>query len=160
MGYAQIRVSVLLLGTLCSGQMIAQAASSQSAPPLPAPSGTVVNVSTEAQLQAAVSNLKSNTTIVLAPGTYNLSSTAYLNGSFSNVGIRGATNSAADVVLVGRGMVNASYGGVPYGIWVGGNVQGLLIANLTIRDVYYHPILLNAGTQSPRIYNEIGRAHV
>ena len=36
-------------------------------------------------------------------------------------------------------MTNAS---VPYGIWVGGNVQGVTIANLTIRDIYYHPIML------------------
>jgi hypothetical protein len=47
-------------------------------------------------------------------------------------------------------MSNAS---VPYGIWVGGNVRGMIIANLTIRDVFYHPIILNAGTQSPLVHN-------
>ena len=44
-------------------------------------------------------------------------------------------------------------GGVPFGIWVGGNVRGVTIASLTIRDVYYHPIMLNAGAQSPLIHN-------
>jgi hypothetical protein len=122
------------------------------APPLPAPSGTVVNVSTESQLRAAVSNLNSNTTIVVAAGTYQLTSTLYINGTFSNVGIRGATNNPGDVVLVGSGMTTAS-SAVPYGIWVGGNVQGVTIANLTIRDIYQHPIMLNAGTQSPMIHN-------
>jgi hypothetical protein len=57
------------------------------------------------------------------------------------------------VVLVGKGMSAPSDGGVPFGIWVGGNVQGVTIANLTIRDVYNHPIILNAGTQSPLIHN-------
>ena len=42
---------------------------------------------------------------------------------------------------------------VPFGIWTGGNVNGITIANLAIRDVYQHPIILNAGTQSPHIYN-------
>jgi hypothetical protein len=44
-------------------------------------------------------------------------------------------------------------GGVPFGIWVGGDVRGVTIANLTIRDVYHHPIVLNAGAQSPLIHN-------
>ena len=132
---------------------IAFARSTTSPPPLPAPSGTVVNVSSESQLQAAVQHVASNTTIVIAPGTYVLSSTLYINGTFANVTVRGATNNRDDVVLVGPGMSTASYGGVPYGIWTGGNVQGITIANLTIRDLYYHPIIFNAGTQSPRVYN-------
>ena len=121
--------------------------------PLPTPTGAIVHVSTVAQLQSAVAAIASNTTIVIAPGTYQLTSTLYINGSFTNVGIRGATANRADVVLVGRGMSAPSDGGVPYGIWVGGNVRGVTIANLTIRDVYYHPIILNAGTQSPFIHN-------
>ena len=121
--------------------------------PLPAPSGQIVNVSTLAQLQNAVASIASNTTIVIAPGTYNLAATLYINGSFTNVGIRGATGNRNDVVLVGKGMNSANDGGVPFGIWVGGNVQRVTIAHLTIRDVYYHPIMLNAGAQSPLIHN-------
>ena len=86
-------------------------------------------------------------------GTYNLTGTLYINGTFTNVGIRGATGNRDDVVLVGKGMSAANDGGVPFGIWVGGNVQGVTIASLTIRDVYYHPIMLNAGAQSPLIHN-------
>jgi hypothetical protein len=123
------------------------------APPLPAPTGTVVNVATVVQLQNAVASIASNMTILLAPGTYILSSTLYINGTFTNVGIRGATGNRDDVVIVGKGMLAASDGGVPFGIWVGGNVQGATIADLTIRDLYYHPIILNAGTQSPLIHN-------
>jgi hypothetical protein len=123
------------------------------APPLPPPTGTVVNVATVTQLQNAVAAMTSNKTIVIAPGTYNLTTTLYINGTFTNVGIRGATNNRDDVVIVGKGMNAASDGGVPFGIWVGGNVNGVTIANLTVRDVYFHPIMLNAGAQSPLIHN-------
>ena len=105
-----------------------------------------MNVSTESQLRAAVLSLASNVTIVLAPGTYHLTNALYVNGTFTNVGIRGVTGNSDDVVLAGPGMADAS---VPFGIWVGGNVRGITIANLTIRDVFYHPIILNAGTQAP-----------
>jgi len=121
--------------------------------PLPPPSGTIINVSTLAQLQNAVTSIASNTTIVIAPGTYSLTAPLYINGSFTNVGIRGASGNRDDVVLIGKGMSAPNDGGVPFGIWVGGNVRGVTIANLTIRDVYNHPIILNAGTQSPLIHN-------
>lgn len=125
-----------------------------NAPPLPSPSGSVVTVSTESALQAAVNSITSGTTILVQPGTYNLTSTLWLNRNVDNVAIRGSTNSCDDVLLIGRGMSNASYGNVPHGIWIG-NARNVLVANLTIRDVYYHPIQLdpNAGAQAPRIYN-------
>jgi hypothetical protein len=138
------------LFALLSVAAASDAAPARPAPPLPAPTGTVVNVSSESQLRAAVSSLASNTTIVLAPGRYVLQDAIYVNGTFTNVGIRGATGNADDVVLAGPGMTNAS---VPHGIWVGGNVNGIVIANLTIRDIFYHPIILNAGTQSPLLHN-------
>jgi hypothetical protein len=69
------------------------------------------------------------------------------------VALRGASGNADDVVLVGPGMTNANYGNAPFGVWTGGNVQGVTIAGLTIRDFYYHPIIFNAGTQSPHVYN-------
>ncbi len=128
------------------------AKSADSAPPLPAPSGSVVTVSTTAALQAAVTSLTSNRTIVIAPGTYHLTSTLWINGSVANATIRGATNNRDDVVIVGRGM-GVPDGNVPFGIWTGGGVTNLTIANLTIRDIYQHPIIFNAGTQSPRVYN-------
>lgn len=123
------------------------------APPLPPPTGAVVNVSTQAQLQSAVRNIHSNTTVVVAPGTYALTNSLYFSGTFTDVGIRGATNNRDDVVLAGPGMTNSSYGNTPYGIWSGGRVQGITIANLTLRGFYVHPIIFNAGTQSPRVHN-------
>lgn len=146
-------IRACLLASLVLASRVATAGPAVPPGPLPPPAGTVVNVVTVAQLQNAVAAIGSNTTIVLAPGTYNLATTLYINGRFTNVGIRGATGNRDDVVLVGKGMNAASDGGVPFGIWVGGDVRGVTIASLTIRDVYYHPIMLNAGAQSPLIHN-------
>jgi len=63
-----------------------------------------VNVATEPQLQAAVAGLASNTTILIAPGTYRLTSTLYVNGTFASVALRGSSGNADGVVLVGPGI--------------------------------------------------------
>ena len=147
-----IRASLLLVWLVLTAGA-ATAGPAVPPAPLPPPAGTVVRVATVTQLQNAVAAIASNTTILIAPGTYNLTATLYINGTFTNVGIRGATGNRDDVVLVGKGMNASNDGGVPFGIWVGGNVRGVTIANLTIRDVYYHPIMLNAGAQSPLIHN-------
>jgi hypothetical protein len=120
---------------------------------LEARQATTVNVSTEAQLQAAVSHLSSNLTILVAPGTYRLTSTLWFNGHVSNIVLRGSTGNRNDVVLQGPGMTRSSYGRVPHGIWTGGGVRGITIQDLTIRDFYHHGIVFNAGTQSPRVTN-------
>ncbi len=140
----------LALGMLGMLPSLSAAAPARPAPPLPPPTGIVINVSNERQLLAAMATLDSNTTVVLAPGTYRLRETLYINGTFSDVGIRGATENPDDVVLAGPGMTDSS---VHVGVWVGGNVRGITIANLTIRDVFRHPIVLNAGAQSPLIHN-------
>ena len=159
----RVGVAIALgFGTLTSGLVLTMTLSApphvtgraaDRVPPLLAPGGHVVAVSSEAQLQSAVMRLASNTTILLAPGTYDLTRTLSINGNFTNVAIRGASDDRDAVVLKGPGMARAAYGHVPYGIWTGGNVQGITIANLTIRDVFYHPIVFNAGTQNPRVYN-------
>jgi hypothetical protein len=130
-----------------------RAASPDSAPPLPTPTARVRTVKTESQLQDAVWAARSGSTIVIAPGTYRLSEPLVFNRPLKDIVIRGATNNRDDVVLVGRGMAASTDGGVPFGIWTGGGVDGITIANLTIRDVYYHPLIFNAGTQRPRVYN-------
>ena len=42
---------------------------------------------------------------------------------------------------------------MPFGIWAGDGVDGITIANLTIRDFYFHPIIFNAGAENPHVYN-------
>jgi len=124
-----------------------------SPPPLPPPGGRVVHVSSEPMLQAAVRQLTSNTTIVLAPGVYRLTSTLWIHRTITDIAIRGARGNRDDVVIVGQGMRAAAPGAVPHGIWTGGNVRRVTIANLTIRDVAQHALVFNAGTQSPHVYN-------
>jgi hypothetical protein len=123
-------------------------------PPLGAPIGQVVRVSTEPQLQHAVATVVSGQTILIAPGTYRLTKTLSVDGrALHDVAIRGDSRRREDVVLVGAGMTNRGRDEVPFGIWTGGGVERALIANLTVRDFPVHPIIFNAGTQAPRVYN-------
>jgi hypothetical protein len=142
-------ISVLLL--LAVAQALAQASGSPciSADALPITGTRTVNVVTEAQLQSAMNNLRHGDTILLANGTYHLTNTLYV-ANVNNVTIRGSSG-CDGVVLVGRGMDNANYGNVPHGIW--SNAHNTVIAHLTIRDIYTHPVIFNGGAQSPRIYN-------
>src|SRR3990167_9313899 len=112
---------------------------------LPAISGTVVTVANATELASAVSNLQDYTTILLKPGNYNLTNTLYIRKR--DVSIRGDGTNCEQVALIGGGMDNASYGNVPHGIW--SDAANLTITNLTIRDVYQHGIVFNAGAQSP-----------
>ena len=100
-----------------------------------------------------MSSIASQVTIVLAPGTYRLTRSLSFTGPLRDVGIRGATGNSDDVVLVGPGMTESAYGSTPYGIWTGNGVDGVTIANLTIRDFYFHPIIFNGGTDRPYVYN-------
>jgi hypothetical protein len=144
---------VTLLSFVTAPPVPAEGRPARPAPALPPPSGIIVNVSTVAALQTAVTNLKSNTSIIIAPGTYRLTTTLYIKGPLTNVAIRGATGDSDDVVLLGPGMRQSSFGSVPFGIWTGGGVDGVTIANLTIRDFYHHPIILNAPTERPLLHN-------
>jgi Bacterial Ig domain/Right handed beta helix region/PASTA domain len=116
-------------------------------------SNTVVRVSTEPQLQAAVQSLRSNTTILIAPGTYALTQSLVVNGALSNVTLQGDSANRDDVLLTGPGMTHANYGLVPYGIATGGGVDNVTIANLMIRDMYTYGIAFAAGTSNPHVDN-------
>jgi PKD repeat protein len=103
-------------------------------PSLPPPSGNVVNVSTVNQLESAVSSLQSGQTIMVAPGTYNLTGTLYVPQNLTNIAIRGADSKAGDVIIKGDAVLDATapYNGsdiwgpgsgisgtMPFGIWLG-----------------------------------------
>jgi hypothetical protein len=127
---------------------IANAASPGKAPQLPITGTRIVNIATEPQLQTAMGNLQNGDTLLLADGTYNLTSSLYINGP-NNVTIRG-TGGSTNVVLVGKGMDNANYGNVEFGIWSNGT--NTTIAHLTIRDTFDNEIIFNPGAQSPHVY--------
>src|SRR5690606_25020375 len=90
----------------------------KEAPPLPDPTNHVVRVSTEAELQDAVRNLESNTTILIERGTYVLTRDLFLPRGIRNVTIRGATQNRDDVVLVGGGMERPVAGRAQTGIHI------------------------------------------
>ena len=119
-------------------------------PSLPAPTGTVRNVSSVGELLAAVAALQSETTIVLAPGTYRLPTTLQIRGSLVNVGIRGATTNADDVVLLGASVADGGPG--LDGIRTSGFVRGFTLANLTLKDFSGLPISLE-NTHTAMLHN-------
>src|SRR5688572_17455853 len=125
-----------------------RAATPGDAPALPMTGTRIVNVSTEAQLQSAMRNLRSGDTILLADGTYSLSAHLTINGR-NDVTLRGAAGST-NVVLAGKGMDNRNHAGVIHGVWSNGT--NTTIAHLTIRETYDNPIIFNSPAQSPRVY--------
>jgi hypothetical protein len=70
----------------------------------PSSRGAIIDVSTVAQLQSAVANLTSGTTIRIAPGRYALTQELWVRNGVSNVALVGATGDRDDVVIVGTGM--------------------------------------------------------
>lgn len=114
------------------------------------PGKTVVQVSTEAQLQNAMANLTANTVILIDPGTYQLSQTLWVRQD--NVTIRGNSNRCDAVRLQGMGMENAAgVNSVPHGVWT--DADNLKVQNLAIEEVWYHPISIDAAAQAPQVYN-------
>ncbi len=142
---------LLLVLVALSAAHAADGQTGEPPPPLPDLGSVTVSVATEPALQAAVRALTSNTTIIIQPGTYRLTGTLYVRGNLSNVSIRGATGNRDDVVLAGAGMATST--AAPFAVWTGGGVDGVTIADLTIRDIFEHAIILNPGTRRPHIYN-------
>ena len=144
----RIFVSAFLVLLGCAVPSSAQPVLPPTAPPLPAPSGTVVNVATVAQLQSAVASLTSGSTVVIQPGVYRLTSELRIRNDVTNVALRGATANRNDVVILGSGMGTP---GINIGLSVE-NAQDVLIANLSIGETYYHPIQLHGETGAERIH--------
>jgi hypothetical protein len=128
-----------------------QLAAPPSAPQLPAPLGPIVSVSSAAELEAAVDALTSGTTILIQPGTYQLSRELRIRNGVTGVSLRGATNSRDDVVILGSGMETP---GVNIGVKVE-NAQDVQIANLSIGQAFHHPIQLQGeqGAERVHVYN-------
>lgn len=110
----------------------------------------VILVSNEAELQNAVSGAEESTLIVLQPGTYQLTRSLFIRKN--NVTLRGDSTRCDEVVLAGPGMDDeAGRSSVPHGVW--SDASNLGVENLTIRDVWFHGIALNAGATAPKISN-------
>lgn len=150
----RLRLVVSSLGILLAmpaSTVFAQFSPVRPAPPLPPPTGSVVTVSTVGALQSAVDGLTSNTTIVVAPGTYRLTQGLRIRNGVTHVGLRGATGNRNDVTILGTGMNTP---GVDIALKVE-DAQDILIADLSIGDVFNHPIQLQGeqGAERVRMYN-------
>jgi len=122
-----------------------------SAPPLSAPTGQVISVSTVGELQAAVEGLASGQTILIQPGTYRLTHELRIRFGVTKVALRGATNNRNDVVILGSGMATQ---GVNIAVKVE-DAQDVLLANFSVGQTYWHPIQLKGemGAERVHIYN-------
>jgi hypothetical protein len=118
----------------------------KQAPPLPPPTGNVVYVSNVSSLEYQIFTATSGTTIMVQPGTYNITKTL----GFANPGVtlRGATGNRDDVVIKGWGMHNTSQKRNIF--WITKN--DITIADLTIRDAYYHGVQIAAEYGTDRIW--------
>jgi PKD repeat protein len=161
------RRSVLGVEGLEKRELLSVFPNTLNPPGLPAPTGNVVNVSNVSQLQAAIANMQSGETVLIASGTYNLAGTLYVPQNLSNIAIRGATGKAGDVIIKGDAVIDATApysgsaiwgagsgisGSMPFGIWLG-NVSNVTIADLTLQNFVDDAIILNAGVQSPLIHD-------
>lgn len=106
--------------------------------------GTVIEVSTVEELQNAVNevnNLGGNRTILIADGTYPISSTAWFPYiTASDVVIRSQSGNRDAVILTGQGMTSVAPDS-EHGIYAAGD--NITIADLTIKEVGNHGIALH-----------------
>jgi len=110
-----------------------------------------INVSTVSQLQNAIGNMQSNTQILVDDGHYPLSQILVIGSGVQNVALKGKSGNRDDVVILASGMENSA---VEHAIMIR-NAQNVLIADLTIRDTYYHTIIIQGeqGATYPVLRN-------
>ena len=129
-----------LVGVCLRGDVVPAAA--------PTSSSFVVDVSTVAELQAAVANLTSGVTVRIAPGRYALTGELRIGGGIQQVALVGATGNRDDVVIVGTGMNTP---GVNIAIKVEG-ARDVRIADLSVGEAFWHPIQLKGESGADRIH--------
>ena len=121
----------------------AQAVTTNFCPPLPAPTGNIINISNQADLINQAYNAPANSTLLIAPGTYNMSS--FLHIAQNGLNVRGQTGSREDIILDFGGMV-----GGHFGTYI--DADDVTIADLTIRNATDHGVSIN-GKDRPLLYN-------
>lgn len=112
-------------------------------PPLDPPTGPTIAVSNQTDLINQAYNATAGTTLLIAPGTYNMGS--YVHIIHNGIALRGQTGSRDDVILDFGGMV-----GGHFGILV--DADDVTIADLTIRNAADHGVSIQ-GRDRPVLYN-------
>ncbi|MBI2559504.1 hypothetical protein HYW20_09345 [Candidatus Woesearchaeota archaeon] len=110
--------------------------------PLPAATGNIVTVSTASQLSNAVANAQSGQTIVVADGTYTISSTLWFN--VPQVTLRSQSGNRDGVVIDGNYAV---------GEIINIRANNVAIADLTLKRAQWHPLHLVSGSNNAMLYN-------
>jgi hypothetical protein len=148
-------VTVLVTAALVCGialasyrqSALAVSQAEQRCPPLPAPSGTVIPVSTVSELKNAVAGAGPGSTILVADGTYDLDG-VFLRFDTPRVTLRSASGDRGAVVFDGN-YITAEIAQIV--------ASDVTIADVTLREAYYHPIHVmssDAGhTTNTLIYN-------
>ncbi len=112
-----------------------------------APGGPTILVSTVAELEGVVNSASSGQTILVADGTYPLGG-VYLRFDIPHVTLRSASGNREAVILDGNYLTTEIIQIV---------ASNVTIADLTLREAYYHPIhVMSAGgshTLNTLIYN-------
>ena len=108
----------------------------------------VVDVSTVAQLEAAVASLMSGQVIRIAAGRYAVTQQLRIRNGVTNVALVGATGNRDDVVIVGSGMNTP---GVNIVIKVE-NAQDVRLADLSVGEAFWHPIQLQGEQGAERVH--------
>ena len=121
--------------------------SSDLCPPLDPPSGPTITVSTVSELQNAVNTATAGDTILVTDGVYNLDG-VYLRFDTPNVTLRSVSGDRENVILDGNYITTEIIQIV---------ASNVTIADLTLREAYYHPIHVmstdSGNTTGTLIYN-------
>ncbi len=120
--------------------------------PLPAAQGVVITVSTVAELDHALYRADTsdgNLTILVNAGAYQLSQNLrFISENMVNLTIRGATGDRDDVTITGLGW---DIGTVTHIFNV--TAPGFTVADMTIGEVFYHPIQVHNTADGCLIQN-------
>jgi len=112
-------------------------------PPLPPPTGSIVTVSSEADLREQAYSGAAGTTILIRPGVYHMQ--GYIHLANDGATLRGETGNRGDVILDFGGMTSGHFG-----IMV--DADDVTIADLTIRNACDHGVSVQ-GRDRPILYN-------
>ncbi len=147
---ALLCLPIRVTATPATPDFAAMARAATGCAPLPPPPAgeTIVNVSTEAQLWAAVNAATPHTTILLSDGTYHLGTNGhYVWLDTPHVTLRSASGNRAAVIL------DDNYSRTQIVSIMASNVT---LADLTIKRAFTHPIHVSTGsgdTLNTLIYN-------
>ena len=144
---AVLVLASLLIVTIQAEDTAMSSSATDPCAPLPPPTGPTVTVSTVTELQNAVNSAASGDTILVADGTYDLNG-VYLWFDVPNVTLRSVSGNRESVILDGNYVTTEIVQIV---------ASNVTIADLTLREAYYHPIHVmstsSADTTGTLIYN-------